>query len=87
MLCNKHNFLQDHWNSATYLLSPFTGLLSFLLYYKQLPPKDVFVVPGEKLRAWLKLLVMGHVQFLAVEAIIVLSVIKFIMNAAAHFKK
>jgi hypothetical protein len=45
--------------------------------------KDVFVVPGGEPRAGLKLPIMGHVQPLAVETVMVLSVIEFIQSKAA----
>jgi hypothetical protein len=45
--------------------------------------KDVFAVPGEEFRARLKLPIMGHVQPLAVETVMVLSVIEFIQSKAA----
>lgn len=48
--------------------------------------ENVFVVPGEEFGAGLKSCVKWNMYSLAMESVIVLAVIEFIMNAVAHFK-
>ena len=46
-------------------------------------PKNVFVVPGEEFGAGLKFLIRGNMQPLAMERLVVLALIEFIVSKVA----